>query len=178
MDILAIYAITAGSILVALVSIRLLRSLSQWKSPIWVFVSRHIIYPYVISRHQIVGPWSRVSVLMHLAYVTVNSILVFLKDFSLENASRRAGDLSLINMIFLLTAGHLSYSADLLGVPLQNYRQMHRVSGWMAMALIVFHIGAILANQKSAIPRSDTQGLFTVIVSYKTPIIMLCVKLT
>ncbi|EAA64355.1 hypothetical protein AN9023.2 [Aspergillus nidulans FGSC A4] len=165
MDILVIYAITAGSVLVSLVAFRLLRLLSQWKSPILVLLSRHIIYPHVVARHRFLGPWSRLSVLTHLAYATVNSILVFFLNFSLENVSRRAGDLSLINMIFLLTSSHLSYSADLLGIPLRTYRQMHRASGWMAMALVVLHVGALVFNRKDGITRSDGQTLFPVIAT-------------
>lgn len=168
MDILVIYAIATGSVLGALVVIRLLRSLSRWKSPIFVFVSRHVVYPYVIARHRLVGPWSRVSVFAHLAYFALNSIVVFFRGLSLENTSRRSANLSLINMIFLLAAGHLSYAADLLGITLRIYRQMHRASGWMTMALITAHIVALLLNKRSTIPGSGIQQLFTIIVSDQT----------
>lgn len=165
MDTLLIYAIIAGSLLLTFALIRLLRSLSQWKSPVRVFIFRHLIYPYVISRHTLAGPWSRVGIFTHLVYVTANFVLIFYKNISLENIGRRAGGLSLINMIFPLAAGHLSYAADLLGISLPVYRKLHRASGWMTMVLVVLHIGAFDFDLKGRTTGSDEQGLFTIIVS-------------
>jgi hypothetical protein len=165
MDALIIYAITAGALLLALVFIRVLRSLSQWKSPIRVFISRHFIYPYVISRHTLWGPWNPVGIFVHLIYATVNSILVFFRRTSLENVGRRAGALSLINMIFLLGAGHLSYAADLLGVSLRGYLRIHRATGWMTTVLVMLYVAALGFDLKRSTVSSDKRDLFTVIVS-------------
>ncbi|KAJ5461026.1 uncharacterized protein N7458_002578 [Penicillium daleae] len=163
MDALVIYAMIAGGILLSLVFIRLLRSLAQWKTPVLVFIYRHIIYPYVISRHTFWGPWSRVGVFAHLIYVTVNAVLILFRGNSLEEIGRRAGSLSLINMILLLGAGHLSYAADLLGVSLTAYRKIHRAFGWMTMVLVVLHVGAFGFDLKSSTTESDTQDLLTII---------------
>jgi hypothetical protein len=105
------------------------RSLSQWKSPVRVFIFRYLIYPYVISRHTLAGPWGRVGIFTHLVYVTANFVLIFYKNTSLENIGRRAGGLSLINIIFPLAVGHLSYTVDLLGISLLVYRKLYRALG-------------------------------------------------
>ncbi|KAJ5875189.1 uncharacterized protein N7473_012536 [Penicillium subrubescens] len=130
MDTLAIYAITAGSILLGLVFIRLL---------------------------------SPIGIIEHLIYITVNSILVLFRGTSIENVARRAGSLSLINMVLLLGAGHLSYAADLLGVSLARYRKMHRAAGWMTIGLAVLHVGAIGFDLKSSSTQLSTRGIFTII---------------
>lgn len=164
MDALAIYAIIVGSILLVLVFIRLLRSLTWWKGPVRVFIYRYIIYRYVVSRHSFWGPWSPIGIIEHLIYITVNSILVLFRRTSLENVARRAGSLSLINMVLVLGAGYLSYAADLLGVSLTRYRKMHRAAGWMIMGLAVLHVGALGFDLKSSSTESSTRGIFTIIV--------------
>lgn len=164
MDTILIYAIIAGSLMLTLALIRLLKSLSQWRSPVQVFIVRHFIYPYVISRHTLVGPWSRAEIFTNLGYVTANLVLAFYKNSSFEEIGRRAGSLSLVNMIFPLAAGHLSYAADLLGISLPSYRKVHRASGWMTMALIVLHISAFDFDLKGG-TTTDERHLSTIIVS-------------
>ena len=53
----------------------------------------------------------------------------------LASLGRRAGKLSLINLIFVLATSHISYFADLLWVSLRNYRQIHRSVGWIVAIL-------------------------------------------
>lgn len=165
MDILAIYAIAAGGILMSLLITRALKSLTYWSSATNVFVSRHIAYPYVLGRHQFWGPWTRASVLFHAIYLTVNLFLLFFKSTSISIAGRRAGTLSLINMVFLLASWHLSYLADLLGIYLKMCRRIHRAAGYMVIALLAFHVGVMLQSQGPGSLENDTQRLFTIIVS-------------
>lgn len=164
MDLIPIYAIVAGGLILTLAVIRLVKSLSQWRSPIRVLVTRHLIYPYVISRHTHTDPWSRAEILTIVTYVTTNLIVAFYKTSSLEQIGRCAGSLSLINMIIPLAAGNLSYAADLIGISLPFYRKIHRASGWMTMALIALHISAFNFH----LERNTTTGgqkLSTIIVS-------------
>ena len=165
MDILAIYAITAGGIFISfflLSLIRVLTSLKEWAGAA-VFVSRHFTYPYLINRHRLLGPWTRASVLFHTGYAAVNIFLIFFRVTSLASAGRRAGTLSLINLIFVLAASHLSHLADLLWVSLRNCRRMHRAVGWTVAILATFHIVVAALSESANFPR-DKDYPFTIIV--------------
>ena len=168
MDILTIYAITAGGIFISfflLSLIRILISREEWAGAA-VFVSRHFTYPYLINRHQLLGPWTRASVLVHISYATVNVFLIFFRVTSLASAGRRAGTLSLINLIFVLAASHLSHLADLLWVSLRNCRRMHRAIGWTVAIIITFHIVVAALSESADSPR-DKNHPFTIIVRQK-----------
>ncbi|ODH50724.1 hypothetical protein GX48_03232 [Paracoccidioides brasiliensis] len=72
---------------------------------------------------------------------------------SAVDAGRRAGTLSLINMIFLFIWLHLSFVADLLGISLRRCRGSHRAAGWMVMALSATH--AVLMSGRTPFPLRD-----------------------
>lgn len=163
MDILAIYAITAGGIFASLFLLRVLTSMAEWADPVTVFISQHFTYPFLINRHQFLGPWTRASVLSHTSYAAVNAFLVFFRVTSLASAGRRAGTLSLINLIFVLSAVHLSHLADLFGVSLRNCRRMHRAVGWIVAILATFHVVVAVLADSAGLPADNSQ-LFTIIV--------------
>lgn len=58
MDALAIYAITAGGILVGLFLTRTLSILAKWLNFFSALFSQHLTLPSVVHRHQLWGPWS------------------------------------------------------------------------------------------------------------------------
>lgn len=163
MDILVIYAITAGGIFASLFLLRVLTSLAEWADPAIVFISQHFTYPCFVNRHQLLGPWTRASVLFHTGYAAVNVFLVFFRVTSLASAGSRAGTLSLINLIFVLSAAHLSHLADLLGVSLRNCRRMHRAVGWIVAILATFHVMVAVLTESADLPADNSQ-LFTIIV--------------
>jgi hypothetical protein len=55
----------------------------------------------------------------------------------------------MINLILLFVAPYLSTLADLLGVTLSTFRQIHRSAGVMAVLLTIFHLLVIIASQPS-----------------------------
>lgn len=134
MDVLAIYAISAGGIFVGLYLTRTLSMLANWSNFFSVLLSRHLTLPFLVHRHQLLGPWTRASVFLHSLYVATNVFLVFFRMESWAGAGRRAGKLTLINLIFPLSTIHLSYLADLLGITWHTCRKIHRATGWMAAA--------------------------------------------
>ncbi|KAJ5737271.1 uncharacterized protein N7483_002503 [Penicillium malachiteum] len=167
MDTLTIYAITVGALLLLLITHRLLNMASHWRDAFRAFFCRHMVYPCVISRHYFFGPWSRIVVCFYLVYMTLNSVVLFYNShtISLESVGRRAGSLSIVNMIFPLLAGHLSHSADLLGLSLTLYRKIHRASGWMAIGLVILHAGALYSDMKISSSVSDGDKLFVIIAA-------------
>ncbi|CAG8421916.1 unnamed protein product [Penicillium salamii] len=156
MDILTIYAIAVGGIFTSLVIFRALKVFAPWSNTINVFISRHLAYPYVLGRHSLLGPWTRAGVSLHLIYLAINLLLLFFNHISMAAAGRRAGTLSLLNMIFLLASWHLSNLADIFGISLRIYRRMHRAAGWMVVALALFHVFAMLQGKSH-----EDQGMNT-----------------
>ncbi|CEO59625.1 hypothetical protein PMG11_04294 [Penicillium brasilianum] len=163
MEVAAIYAIAAGGILLALLLIQTRSVLIGWTESLSVLLSRYLTLPVLIRRHRIWGPWTRSGVLIHMIYISTNITLVFLKTDSFTGAGRRAGELALINSIFPLSALHLSYLADLLGIKWRTCRKIHHATGWMVVALVSFHIIAEIQSQSFGFPLGDTRNLFTMI---------------
>lgn len=164
MNALAIYAIAAGGIFTGLFLIQALSILINWTNLFSVLASRHLILPFVVHRNRLLGPWSRASVLLHAIYVAVNVFLVLFRIKSFINAGRRAGELALVNLIFPLSASHLSFLADLLGITWRTCRRIHRAAGWMATGLLAFHVIAAVQARQFSFPLGASQNLFTVIV--------------
>lgn len=164
MDILTIYAIAVGGIFTSLVIIRVLKVFAPWSNAMNVFICQHLAYPYVLGRHSLLGPWTRAGVSLHLIYLAINLLLLFLNSISMAAAGRRAGTLSLFNMIFLLASWHLSNLADILGISLRIYRRMHRAAGWVVVALVLFHVFAMLQGKSHEDQEINTGRLSAIIV--------------
>ncbi|KAH2362573.1 hypothetical protein KXV98_004922 [Aspergillus fumigatus] len=163
MDALAIYAIVAGGIFAGLFLVRTLSTLSKWSTFFSIMLTRHLTLPFVVYRRQLVGPWTRASVLLHVSYAASNAFLVFFEADSLTGAGRRAGELALVNLIFPLSAIHLSNVADLLGISWRTSRKIHRATGWIAVALLAFHVVVAIQDHGTSFPLSEMQNLFTMI---------------
>ena len=111
MDITNVYAIAAGGVFASLILIRLLSYLIQLKSIVSVLIFRHLTYPYLLDRHRLFGPWTRSDVLIHLLYVTMNVFCLCFPGLLASDTGRRAGTLSLVNMVFIFAGVHLSFLA-------------------------------------------------------------------
>lgn len=164
MDIVAIYAIAAGGIFVLFFFVQTLSSVTSWADFFRIFASRHLTLPFIVRRHRLCGPWTRAGVLLHLTYMAVNLLLLFFKINSLAGAGRRAGELALVNLVFPLSAIHLSYLADLLGITWKSCRKIHRATGWMAVSLLLFHIIVALQTQDFTFPLREVRNLFALLV--------------
>lgn len=173
MDSLTIYAIVAGGIFVCLFLTRTLSTFTSWMDLFCIFLSRHLTLPFVIHRHRLGGSWTRASVFLHLSYAAINIFLVFFRIKSLTGAGRRAGELALVNLIFPLSAIHLSFLADLLGIRRSTCCRIHRATGWMAVTLLSFHIIVAFQGQGFTFPLHELQNLFTMLVCLVNNIIYL-----
>jgi hypothetical protein len=164
MDPLVIYAIIAGSIFAGLVSLRTFSVLAIWRDWFSAFCSQHLLLPFVIRRHRLCGPWTRAGILLHVSYVAINIFLIFFRTETLANAGLRAGELALINLIFPLSAAHLSYLADLLGIKWRACCKIHRATGWMSVALLSFHLIMAAQIHGFTFPLRDLENLLTMLV--------------
>ncbi|KAE8130661.1 hypothetical protein BDV38DRAFT_289436 [Aspergillus pseudotamarii] len=165
MDPLAIYAITAGGIFAVLFLVRALSLLASCGHLFSLVVSQHLTLPFVIRRHRFLGPWTRAGVFIHLSYAAINVFLVSFRITSLTGAGRRAGELALVNLVFPLSTIHLAYLADLLGIKWNSCRKIHRATGWIAVALLSFHIVTVVQGQGFTFPLRKQQNLFAMIAA-------------
>lgn len=142
-----VYAIVIASIFCVLLLINSRRWITHIVRFLSIIISKHLIYSYALRRHRYIGPWSRASILVHLVYIAGNIACFSLEinesslQFSpLSQASLRAGTLSLVNLIPLFAGPHLSTVADLLGLTLDTFRQIHRSAGVMTVLLAILHV--------------------------------------
>ncbi|KAL2846614.1 hypothetical protein BJY01DRAFT_173064 [Aspergillus pseudoustus] len=163
MNAIEIYAITAGGIFATLFLTRTLCYLAKSSKFFSILVSRHLILPFMVDRHQLWGPWTRISVLLNVSYAAINLVLIFFRMKSWAGAGRQAGELALVNLIFLLSSTHLSYLADLVGITYRTCRRIHRAVGWMTVALVSFHIVVQMQDKQFSFPLHSMQNLFTLI---------------
>ncbi|KAL5333669.1 hypothetical protein BJX70DRAFT_392011 [Aspergillus crustosus] len=173
MNPITIYAIAAGGIFTVLFLIRILSILARGRNLFSLVVSRHLTLPFIIHRHRFLGPWTRAGAFLHLSYATINIFLVFFRTKSLTGAGRRAGELALVNLIFPLSTIHLSYLADLLSISWNSCRKIHRATGWMAVALLSFHIIMAVQVPGYEFPLHKQQNLFTMLAAISLGVLAL-----
>ena len=104
-----------------------------------VWTSEWLIFPQLLDRHPLVGPWSALDVAVQVVYTGANLFCIWFQATSAGVRGLRAAKLSLINMVPLLAGPHLSFLADLLGIPLRTFRNFHGSAGCMSFVLLCFH---------------------------------------
>ena len=136
----------------------------------WIWALKYLIFANLLDRHRFLGPWTRAGVLVHVLYITVNLFCLVFRVSEVSQAGLRAGSLSLINMIPLFAGPHLSFLADLLGISITTYRNIHRSGGIASIVLGLCHI-VLSAVGGKGLSVKTRKGLFNVLVS--TPMIAL-----
>ena len=163
MDIIQIYAIAAGGTFFIFVLINLLPYLAPLWKHISLFTSKHLTYPYILHRHRLIGPCSRLEILLQVVYLTINIFCLSFRLSGVAKAGTRAANLSLVNMIPLFAGPSFSFLADRLGVPLEVYRCGHRSAGFMTFVLVLIHVLSVVSQGSFSL--TQPQHLFAVIVS-------------
>jgi hypothetical protein len=163
MEFMTLYTIAAGGIflLLVLVQIALLfkplaEALSRW-------VAKHLAYLYLLGRHQLIGPWTQLAVLLSLAYGVINIFFVTFRASSTSEISRRAGTLSLLNIALLYPFMQLGLFTDVLGLSFDTCRRVHGAAAWMTSALLALHIVVAMLDQQKFLLH-EQNNLFAVIV--------------
>jgi hypothetical protein len=142
MDITLGYAIALGGVLIVLF---LVNQPVKPLKPYFNRALRYLMYPHVIRRHRLLGPWTRADIILQLIYLGINAFcLGFWVDIT--KAGLRAGTLSLINLIPLFLGQHMSFIADILGISLATFRYLHRSAALMSSGLVIFHILSVITR--------------------------------
>ena len=168
MEITQVYAIALGGVAFAFVLVTLFSSLTGLGRYLCLQSSKYLIYPYVLNRHRLLGPWSGGDVLIQVIYLTANIFCLSFGAADVSQAGLRASTLSLINLIPLFSGPHLGFLADLLGISWNAYRCVHRSSGFVAFAHAVFHVLVVAATQASTF-KTEFLHPFTIVVRTSKP---------
>ena len=163
MEITEIYAIVVGGVAFAFLFRTLCSVLTSFAAFFSLRISKHLIYPYVLDRHALLGPWSAADVLVQSIYLAVNLFCITFRVADLSQAGNRSGTLCLINLGPLFAGPHLDFLADLLGLPLKAYRCVHRSAGLLSFALAIFHVLAAVAIKSSTFQSEFSNPLIIIV---------------
>jgi hypothetical protein len=140
MELTRVYSIIIGAVFVLLVLYRTILNLFRaLQLHTLHFVLKHLVYAVVLRRRRFLGPWTRWYLILQFLYwgITLSCVSIGVK--TLAQAGARAGTLGVILLVPLFFGGHLSFAADLLGMPLLAYRQVHGSIGTSVFVLSLFH---------------------------------------
>jgi hypothetical protein len=164
------YAITLGGVFLTLILVNLLhlnRLTYLTYLPSFARTSlrrlwRYLIYPYLVHRHRFLPPFTLADLLTQLIYIAGNSFCLAYCS-TIEKAGLRAGTLSLINLIPLFFGPHLGFAADVLGLSLGAFRNVHRSAGLVSSGLVLFHT-AVAVKSHTEFALSSTKNVSAVVV--------------
>ncbi|KAL7940684.1 FAD-binding domain-containing protein [Trichoderma barbatum] len=128
-----------------------------------ILPARAIGYYFLINRHALIGPITVASTCFQMIYIGANIASLVYGIDSVAQAASRAGTLSLINLVPLYLTMHLSFIADVLGMSLHTYRQLHQSCGVVAMGHIIFHGAVALTHQSRLSPEMPTADWYPLI---------------
>ena len=167
MDITLIYAAVVGGLLGSLVIINFLsRHPFLPTSARLLFRGARIFltYPYIIRRHGWWAPWTLGDIIIQLVYLGINLYCLGCSK-NVQKAGLRAGILCLINLIPTFLGPHIGFLADLLGLSLGAFRQMHRSAGLMSFGLVILHAVAAVLPKPVFVFRG-VENISGIVVSY------------
>ena len=167
MEITQIYAIVVAGLAFAFLLGTLYSLLSPFLGFLSLQISKSLIYPNILDRHALVGPWSVADVLVQAVYLAINLFCITFRVVDLSQAGVRSGTLCLINLGPLFGGPHLDFLADLLGLPLKAYRCVHRSAGLVSFALAIFHVLTAVATKPSTV-KTEFSHPSIIIVSAET----------
>jgi hypothetical protein len=164
------YATAFGGVFMGLILVNLLHLkrltylayLPSFARPSLLRSWRYLIYPYLVHRHRFLLPFTLADLLTQLIYVAGTSFSLAYGS-TIEKAGLRAGTLSLINLIPLFFGPHLGFAADVLGLSLGAFRNVHRSAGLVSSGLVLFHT-AVVIKSRTEFALSSTKNVSAVVV--------------
>ena len=154
MDVTQFYAIAAGGCIALLFIVHTLIRLSWLFKPCDALLRKHFLYPLLLRRHRLLGPWTRAQVAFELIYFAANVFCACFKVSAASDVATRAGHLSLINMVPAYFGFYLSFVCTLLGVSLPIYRLFYTSTGTISIILGVLYTVINAASK----PSQGTEG--------------------
>ncbi|KFX96375.1 hypothetical protein O988_05355 [Pseudogymnoascus sp. VKM F-3808] len=156
------YAIAAGGAVAVVALIHLLPYIFSVVKHVSLSISKHLTYRYILSRHRILGPWTRTGVIVQLVYIAANLFCAGFGASTIRKVGLRAGTLAVVNMIPLFAAPHLAFVADWIGMSLKTIHIAHRSAGFMTFFLGLLHV-IVAAASNISLSLDAPRDLFAVI---------------
>lgn len=132
-----------------------------------IWILRHLVYRLVLRRHRLVEPWSFRDFIFRCVYILTNIFCSAYRTYTIVEADKRTGILSLINLMPLYFEPHLDFLAKLLKVSLHDLHTIHGSAAGMSILLSAAHaLCSVFGGQWNALawfPR-----LYALIVSLIT----------
>lgn len=157
----------------AMLLCRLLVAISRVAASLWRVprrVAHKMQFRRLIRRHYLVGPWYISKVSACVMYLILNGALLSMqvsgggakivsaRFTTLSDAAARARYLALLNLAIVYLSPHHHGVADIFGLSLQMFRQVHRVTGLLSFGLILFSVATkLLSTPGTATTTSDGQ---------------------
>ena len=154
----------AGGCIALLLIIRIVIRVRWLFRPGDILLRKYFLYPLLLRRHRLLGPWTRAGVIYQIIYLTANIFCICFKVSTASDMAKRAANLSLINMVPAYFSLYLSFVCTLLGVQLPKYRIFHRSIGTISVLLGLLHTTVEATGKPLLSPNNSTQ-IFKLIVS-------------
>ncbi|KAM0664350.1 hypothetical protein ACQRIU_006933 [Beauveria bassiana] len=173
-----IYAVILFAACASLLLCRLLVAACHFVAPIWCVLRRaahKLQFRRLLRRHSLVGPLYTCKVItyafvlaLHAAVLSLELARTATSAFcvrltTLTDAAARAKYLALLNLTVIYISPHHYGVADVFGVSLQLFRQVHRVAGLLSLCLLLFSVTVALADDPRRALETD-EGRFGLMI--------------
>jgi hypothetical protein len=129
-----------------------------YKTRISRLVLRHLVYPYAYQRFRFLGPITRLRALLLGSYCSATLFCNAYRVHDADEASVRAGWLSIFNTIPLLLSGRIAMASRVFGMSLNSVLVAHATTGIMAAGQALAHV--VLELRKSRLHLDDSVQLY------------------
>ena len=129
-----------------------------YESRIYGIIFRQLVYPFLYQRLRFLAPVTRLRALILASYCIVTFLYNAYNVSDLEQASTRAGWLSVINTIPLLMSGRLAMASKIFGLSLNGVLVTHTATGTMVSAQALAHV--VLELSKTRLLLEDRIQLY------------------
>ena len=160
--------IIVGGCVALLFVVHTLTQLSWLLKPCHSLLRKYLLYPLLLRRHRLLGPWTRAEAAFELIYLAANIICTCFKVSSASDVAARAGNLSLVNLVPAYFGFHLSFVCTILDLSLPTYRRFHASTGTMSAILGVIHTVINVAG-KSSLGIKGPEQAFRLLVGCSVP---------
>lgn len=165
-----IYCIAAGGMFLTLFLYQLSSSISHWIQDRTVFyIFKYLIYLFIYKRRYLLPSMTRLRFTLLLIYWTDTAICNVVGVRTISQADSRAEVLFTINLISLFFADRLSFAADLFGLSLQTYIQVHDSIECMTIIQRLIHI--LIFITRNALHFKDSMQFYDFLISMRLPFV-------
>ena len=137
-----------------------------YRARVSAFVLRHLVYPYLYRRLKFLAPITRLRALLLVVYCAATFFYNAYKVDNVDQASARAGWLSVVNTIPLLVSGRLAMASKIFGMSINSVLVTHMTTGVMVAGQALAHV--VLELRKAHLHLEEQIQLYGFMVCSQT----------